>query len=129
MDDKTSADIALKDNKVRLNRTSRGEISQQRQQGKNIRRLLKIVAEAYLNPCESVSFLFYNYFEHILVRIPWDVEDYYKKHVKGGRDKKRIEFPNPHFGSHSKPLTLVDSQGRIVLWYLPDLLPSSLQVF
>ena len=70
MDDKTSADIALKDNKVRLNRTSRGEISQQRQQGKNIRRLLKIVAEAYLNPCESVSFLFYNYFEHILVCIP-----------------------------------------------------------
>ena len=52
----------------------------------------------------------------------WDIEDYYKKCVKGGCDKKRIRFPNPHFGSFSEPLTVVDVKGRIILWYLPDLL-------
>jgi hypothetical protein len=62
MEDKPSADIGLMDSKVRLNRKSRGEISQQRQYGKNIRRLLKMVAEAYLNPCESILFLFDHHF-------------------------------------------------------------------
>ena len=56
------------------------------------------------------------------VEIPWDVEEYYVRHVKGGRDKKRIKFPNPSFGKFSEPLTVVDSKGRIVLWYLPGLL-------
>ena len=53
------------------------------------------------------------------VHIPWDVDEYYSNNIKGGRDKKRIQFPNPQFGSQSKPLTVVDSKGRIVLWYLP----------
>jgi len=42
--------------------------------------------------------------------------------VKGGGDKKRKKFPNPQFGSFSEPLTVVDSKGRIILWYLPGLL-------
>lgn len=56
------------------------------------------------------------------VYIPWDIEDYYQEHVKRGRDKKRIKFPNPSFGTFSEPLTVVDTKGRIVLWYLPGLL-------
>jgi hypothetical protein len=62
------------------------------------------------------------------VYIPWDIEDYYIEHVRGGRDKKRIKFPNPWFGAFSKPLTVVDSKGRIVLWYLPGLLSVEQQV-
>jgi hypothetical protein len=56
------------------------------------------------------------------VQIPWDVEEYYIKCIKAGRDKKRLKFPNPQLGSFSDPLTLVDVKGRIVLWYLPGLL-------
>jgi hypothetical protein len=56
------------------------------------------------------------------VEIPWDAEEYYLEHLKGGRDKKRKRFPNPSFGDFSQPLTVVDSKGRIVLWYLPGLL-------
>ena len=58
----------------------------------------------------------------MIVYIPWDAKEYYEEHIKGGRDKKRIKFPNPQFGSFSSPLTVVDSKGRIVLWYLPGLL-------
>lgn len=65
---------------------------------------------------------------HISVYIPWDVEEYYRNHVQGGRDKKRMGFPNPMFGTFSKPLTLVDVKGRIVLWYLPGLLSAKLLV-
>lgn len=64
----------------------------------------------------------------LTVEIPWDVEEYYEDHVKGGRDKKRIRFPNPSFGEFSDPLTVVDSKGRIVLWYLPGLLSLEQQV-
>lgn len=60
--------------------------------------------------------------------IPWDIEDFYWEHVKGGRDKKRIKFPNLSFGAFSEPLTVVDVKGRIVLWYLPGLLCSQHQV-
>jgi hypothetical protein len=56
------------------------------------------------------------------VTIDWDVEKYYQKHVRGGGDKKRKRFPNPNFGKFSEPLTVVDSEGRIVLWYIPGLL-------
>lgn len=58
----------------------------------------------------------------LTVRIPWDVEEYFQKHVKGGLDKNRKKFPNPSLGKFSDPLTVVDSKGRIVLWYLPGLL-------
>jgi hypothetical protein len=63
------------------------------------------------------------------VYIEWDIEEYYKKHLKAGNDKKRVNFPNPSFGAFSEPLTVVDSKGRIVLWYLPGLLSPEQQVW
>jgi hypothetical protein len=63
-----------------------------------------------------------------IVQIPWDIEEFYREHVLAGRDKKRIKFPNPSLGAFSDPLTLVDKKGRIVLWYLPDLLSKDQQV-
>ena len=82
---------------------------------------------AFLNPSglADLSLLFVAYF---LVNIPWDVEEYYLECVKGKKDPKRIRFPNPHFGMRSEPLTVVDSRGRIVLWYLPGLLSEHYQV-
>ena len=65
---------------------------------------------------------------YIPVYIPWSVEDFYWEHVKAGRDKKCIKFANPSFGAFSEPLTVVDSKGRIVLWYLPGLLSLEHQV-
>jgi hypothetical protein len=56
------------------------------------------------------------------VEISWDAEEYYSKHVKRGLDKGRIKFPNPSFGEISKPVTIVDKEGRILAWYLPGLL-------
>jgi hypothetical protein len=63
-----------------------------------------------------------------IVQIPWNAEEYYREHIKLGRDPKRKRFPNPNFGSFSEPLTVVDSEGHIVLWYLPGLLSEIQQV-
>ena len=60
--------------------------------------------------------------------LTWDAEEYYLKCVKGGGDKKRTKFPNPDYGSFLEPLTVVDNKGRILLWYLPDLLSVKDQV-
>jgi hypothetical protein len=64
----------------------------------------------------------------LAVYIPWDIESYFEIYVQGHRDQKRKIFPNPKFGKFSEPLTVVDSKGRIVLWYLPGLLSSEQQV-
>jgi len=64
----------------------------------------------------------------LVVYLTWDAEEYYLKCVKGGGDKKRAKFPNPDYGSFSEPLTVVDIKGRILLWYLPDLLSVKDQV-
>jgi hypothetical protein len=58
-----------------------------------------------------------------IVYVLWDVEEYYTKCVKAGRDRKHFEFSNPEFGAFSEPLTVVDLKCRIILWYLPRLLP------
>jgi hypothetical protein len=95
----------------------------------DMRRLVKIVHEAILNPSEHVYII--NMFPHSLmhavesVYIPWDIEEYYYEYVKAGpadRDKNRHRFPCPALGKHNRPLTVVDIKGRIVLWYLPGLL-------
>ena len=64
----------------------------------------------------------------LIVYVPWDIEQYYIKCIKAGRDQKHFEFPNPEFGAFSEPLTVVDLKGRIILWYLPGLMPNHQQV-
>lgn len=101
--------------------------SNDRKYGEEVRKLVKLVCMAFLNPSGLADFslLFVAYF---LVNIPWDVEEYYLEFVKGKKDPKRIRFPNPNIGMRSEPLTVVDSRGRIVLWYLPGLLSGHYQV-
>jgi hypothetical protein len=59
------------------------------------------------------------------VYVPWDVEEYYIECVKTPVEqceRNKYRFPCPFFGRQNQPLTIVDIRGRIVLWYLPDLL-------
>lgn len=100
--------------------------------GHRMRRLTKIVSRAFHNPSELNNIQSFNLvLRNPSVYIPWDIEDYYLQHVKAGRDKKRVKFPNPLFGAFSEPLMVVDIKGRIVLWYLPELLsvPQQVSVF
>ena len=102
--------------------------------GKNMRCLVKVVHQAILNPCElreHCRFLYVYIDISHSVYVPWDVEQYYLECVKCGqeeREKNLHKFPCPSFGSHTEPLTIVDSRGRIVLWYLPGLLSIKQQV-
>jgi hypothetical protein len=107
----------------------RDGISAERTFGKDMRRLLKLVCRAFLNPSELQQLkqpcsILRNSAEYL----SWDIEEYYFEHVKSGRDPRRLRFPNPKFGAFSEPLTVVDCKGRIVLWYLPGLLSISQQV-
>jgi len=95
--------------------------------GRNVRRLLKIVHLALINPSESIGIIkYYPRTNHnIEVYVPWDVEEYYMECIKAPaeqHEKNKSRFPCPSFGYQNQPLTIVDIRGRIVLWYLPDLL-------
>jgi hypothetical protein len=103
-------------------------ISPSRQHGKNMRRLIKLVSEAFLNPRKFEKKFKTVDFQNLSVYVPWDAEEFYVQVVKGGKDKNRKKFPSPEFGLHSKPLIVVDIKGRIVLWYLPGLVSISEEV-
>jgi len=90
--------------------------------GQDMRQLLKMVCEAILNPYECTGAMDTILIQTFLqVYINWDVDQYYAECVKGGADKhakNRHRFPNPSLGSYSRPLTVVDIRGQIVLWYI-----------
>lgn len=103
--------------------------------GRDMRRLVKVVHAAILNPGESmetISTIFYSFIQiSDTVYVPWDVQEYYVECVKARaekREKNKFRFPAPSFGSYDHPLTIVDIRGRIVLWYLPGLLSIKQQV-
>jgi hypothetical protein len=102
--------------------------SDERRFGQDVRRLVKLVCQAILNPSELME-IFEHILAYVLVYIPWDVEEYYLQCIKGKQDPSRMRFPNPRFGAFSEPLTVVDIRGRIVLCYLPGLLSGKHQVF
>jgi hypothetical protein len=85
---------------------------------------VKLVYKAFLNPGVQKKFQQNgSILIHLpLVRIPWDIEKYYNKCVKGRQIRDQAEFPDVSLGRRSSPLTVVDSKGRIILWYLPGLL-------
>jgi len=107
--------------------------SERRFLGRDIRRLVKIVHAAILNPCECMADTFrYSVIHGVdAVYVPWDVEDYYAECVKPRweeREMNKHRFPCPSLGSYNCPLTIVDIRGRIALWYLPGLLSARQQV-
>lgn len=92
-----------------------------------MRRLVKIVSKAIMNPRESISRLRGSLLTStdLTGYIRWDVEEYFSQKVQ---QKKRWPLPIPILGQISEPLTVVDQKGRIILWYLPGLLSNRQQV-
>ena len=50
------------------------------------------------------------------------MEKYYNECIKKKNPRNMKDFPHLSLGRKSSPLTVVDSKGRIILWYLPELL-------
>jgi hypothetical protein len=46
----------------------------------------------------------------------------------GKKMRHLMKVPNPKFGRFLESLTVVDSKGQIVFWYLPDLLSEEVEV-
>lgn len=55
--------------------------------------------------------------------ISWDIVDYSESDRRG-----RTKFPPQHLGSVSVPATVVDCEGRILIWYLPGIFSTAEQV-
>jgi expansin (peptidoglycan-binding protein) len=56
------------------------------------------------------------------------MEKYYKECIKGKKRRNFENFPKLSLGQKSSPLTVVDKKGRIILWYLPELLENKHKV-
>jgi hypothetical protein len=94
---------------------------------KRFKSIVKMVADAFVNPstgrtppctlcqCTHVD-------KYCAVYIGFDAEEFNRRKVTGE------SFPNPQIGLVDVPATFVDSRGRIVVWYLPDLLPPHIHV-
>lgn len=65
-----------------------------------------------------------------LVQTEWDASAYASAISKGTLSEVDMDimFPSPTFGQCHRPATVVDSAGRIILWYLPEVLSSAHQV-
>ena len=60
-------------------------ISEKRMFGKNVRRLLKLVTRALLNPHKRKNFEIILANSHVFkVYLTWDIQEYYLEHLKGG---------------------------------------------
>ena len=92
---------------------------------KRFKSATKMIADAYLNPGIPYCYLFVlQIFSRLIlspVYLPFDAIQFHLK-------KDKSLFPNPNLGLFNVPTTVVDCVGRIVLWYLPGLLPDHIQV-
>jgi hypothetical protein len=59
---------------------------------------------------------------HGTVYIGFDADDFHQRYTTGKT------FANPNIGFIDVPATFVDSRGRIIIWYLPDLVPERIHV-
>ena len=99
--------------------------SEARRSGMDMRHLVRLVCQAFLNPSEfndpsALPNVECFYSLHPL--------EYYTKCIKAGCNQKQFKFLNPEFGAFSEPLTVVDSKGCIILWYYPGLMPNHQQI-
>lgn len=103
-----------------------------------LQRALITIAYAIANPCK-LSGLSYDFSANIsLDKVDWDVMRFADR-VKNTRPRPNGEpaiddlnlekfFTNPELGDLHEPATIVDIFGRIMVWYLPDILHPSLIV-
>ncbi|KAI6010014.1 hypothetical protein EDC04DRAFT_2610420 [Pisolithus marmoratus] len=66
-----------------------------------------VISHAILNPWEDVT--------------EWDV-DRFAEPMKNVMDKTKY-FPHPQWGHISDPTTILDVHGRVLVWYLPGIIP------
>ncbi|KAI6014688.1 hypothetical protein EDC04DRAFT_2903993 [Pisolithus marmoratus] len=66
-----------------------------------------VIAFAILNPWEDVT--------------EWDI-DRFSEPMKNVTDKTKY-FPYPQWGHISDPATVLDVHGRVLVWYLPGIMP------
>lgn len=76
----------------------------------------------------------------MIVTVPWDAESFARAVIArripadtplspASVDQKLMsKFPTPKLGSFEEPMTLVDSCGRILIWYLPGVLDTAANV-
>ena len=100
--------------------------------------IAEIAANAMSNPCEF-SLPFWDLKLISQVSVPWDSSHYMSqlgpknigKNLGLEQDLKRMFPPGPNFSVPKEldtPLTIIDSRGRILVWFLPNLISKSAQV-
>ena len=57
-----------------------------------------------------------------VVYIGFDAVEFNQRNVNGKT------FPNPNIGLVNVPATFIDSEGRIAIWHLPDIIPQKIHV-
>jgi len=88
--------------------------------------IVKIVAEAYANPGKRFVITNAQLIPTCnLVYVDFDVEEFANRKNKGlgPSNSKTINL-----GSLDKPATIVDVKGRIIIWFLPEILTSDVHV-
>jgi len=99
-----------------------------------MKRIVLTVASAVLNPGMSSFFRLMpiSLLSNWSVRVSFDIE-YYSEHIKNSRVKhndqvakelgRLSKFYKPEKGGvHQEPMVVMDFHGRILLWYLPEVL-------
>ncbi|KAI6040014.1 hypothetical protein EDC04DRAFT_2894509 [Pisolithus marmoratus] len=66
-----------------------------------------VISHAILNPWEDVT--------------EWDI-DQFAEPMRNVMDKTKY-FPHPQWGHISDPATILDVHGRVLVWYLPGIIP------
>jgi hypothetical protein len=56
------------------------------------------------------------------VKIDWDIEEYVHRLPNKNSSRFKRDFPDLNLGYQNMPAVIIDSKGRIVIWYLPRLL-------
>lgn len=97
-------------------------------------RIATIIAHAVLNPSKSLYLCVHQYYNRHLISLPVLIDidaDRYAAAVPGtvtagASSQKEDNLPKffdlPKLGTITEPTTIIDRHGRILLWYLPDIL-------
>lgn len=99
--------------------------------------VVRTLASAFLNPGMMVISLL-DLSNMYTVSVDWDVDRYHveciRRHISDGMQTKELhierDFPmvSVEVRSVYSPMTVTDKFGRILLWALPDILPTRIQV-
>jgi hypothetical protein len=93
--------------------------------------ILHIISLALLNPCRSPSHSQNYLITSGKVQVPWDAEEFslrakatVEKHgwASPSNESLLTFFPKVEFGHIVEPAIIIDRHGRIIMWYLPNIM-------